>query len=95
MPKKSEIKSEIFDHIAALLNDDQGQITDDTPLLGGPSPLSSMQIVELCLALDDKANDLNFEFDWKSEAAMSKSKSMFRTAGSLAEEFLSQMTAST
>jgi hypothetical protein len=43
------------------------------------------------LALEDKASDLGFEFDWTSDAAMSKSRSMFRTAGALAAEFLSQM----
>lgn len=50
-----------------------------------------MKLVELCLALEDKAPDLGFEFDWTSDAAMSNSRSMFRTAGSLATEFINQM----
>jgi len=33
---------------------------------------------------------LEFEFDWTSEAAMSKSRSLFRTVSSLAEEFYAQ-----
>ena len=36
---------------------------------------------------------MGFEFDWTSDAAMSRSRSMFRTAGSLAAEFFSQMEA--
>ena len=36
-----------------------------------------MKLVELCLALEDKAVDLGFEFDWTSEAAMSRSRSLF------------------
>ena len=52
-----------------------------------------MKLVELCLALEDKATEMGFEFDWTSDVAMSRSRSMFRTAGSLADEFFSQMEA--
>ena len=61
------------------------------PLIGWESVLDSMKLVELCLALEDKAADIGFEFDWTSDAAMSRSRSMFRTAGSLASEFINQM----
>ena len=50
-----------------------------------------MKLVELCLELEDKATNLGFEFDWTSDAAMSRSRGMFRTAGSLAAEFINQM----
>jgi hypothetical protein len=50
-----------------------------------------LTLVELCLSLEDIAAELGFDFDWTSESAMSKSRSMFRTAGALANEFLSQM----
>jgi hypothetical protein len=63
------------------------------PLIGSQSVLDSMNLVELCLALEDKATEMGFEFDWTSDAAMSRSRSMFRTAGSLASEFISQMEA--
>lgn len=49
-----------------------------------------MKLVELCLSLEDIAEDLGFEFDWTSEKAMSTSRSMFKDAGSLAKEFLRQ-----
>ena len=52
-----------------------------------------MKLVELCLAREDKATDLGFEFDWTSDDAMSNSRSMFRTAGSLAAEFINQIDA--
>jgi hypothetical protein len=52
-----------------------------------------MKLVELCLALEDMAAEIGFEFDWTSDTAMSRSRSMFRTAGSLAAEFFSQMEA--
>jgi len=84
-------KTEVFTAISALLEDKSIVVTEDLPLIGSDSVLDSMKLVELCLALEDKAADLGFEFDWTSDAAMSKSRSMFRTAGALAVEFLSQM----
>jgi hypothetical protein len=49
-----------------------------------------MKLVELCLALEDIAGEIGFAFDWTSETAMSRSRSMFRSAGSLATEFFAQ-----
>ena len=85
------IKTEVFNAINALLNEKSLVVVDETPLIGGQSLLDSMKLVELCLALEDKAAELGFDFDWTSDAAMSKSRSMFRTAGSLAAEFINQM----
>jgi len=59
-------------------------------LIGGVALLDSMKLVEVCLALEDLADDHGFEFDWTSEAAMSKTRSMFRSVASLAEEFSKQ-----
>ncbi|MBS0201243.1 MAG: acyl carrier protein [Proteobacteria bacterium] len=63
----------------------------NSTLLGDGSVLDSMKLVELCLLLEDKASQLGFQFDWTSDSAMSRSRSMFRTVGSLADEFESQM----
>lgn len=84
-------KIEVYDAIKALLEDDSKPLADDTPLIGSESLLDSMKLVELCLALEDKAAELGFEFDWTSEATLSKSRSMFRTVGSLTAEFHKQM----
>ncbi len=93
MPNASDVKLLVFTLVSQLLNDKALQVTDDMPLIGGESVLDSMKLVELCLALEDKAADMGFEFDWISDVAMSRSRSMFRTAGSLAAEFISQMEA--
>lgn len=66
------------------------EITEEMPLIGGDSALDSMKLVELCLVLEDKASDIGFEFDWTSDTAMSRSRSMFRSIKSLAVEFVSQ-----
>jgi hypothetical protein len=85
------IKSEVFNAITALIEDKSHLVSDDSPLIGDESLLDSMKLVELCLALEDMATDLGFTFDWTSDNAMSNSRSMFRTAGSLATEFINQL----
>ena len=65
-------------------------IFEDMQLIGGESLLDSMKLVEVCLALEDSADEHGFEFDWTSEAAMSKSRSMFRNVTALAKEFANQ-----
>ena len=83
-------RQRILDAIAGMVDDKSLAISEDTALLGDGSVLDSMKLVELCLALEDMASELGFEFDWTSETAMSRSRSMFRTAGALANEFLAQ-----
>lgn len=73
-----------------LPNGDQA-LSPDTPLIGSDRALDSMNLVELCLMLEDASIELGFDFDWTSSEAMSKSLSMFRTVSSLAEEFYRQM----
>lgn len=68
----------------------KAKIAEDMQLIGGESLLDSMKLVEMCLALEDLADEHGFEFDWTSETAMSKSRSMFRSVAALAEEFASQ-----
>ena len=91
MSDNVEVKDKIFKALANKLGDSSITISDDTPLIGDGRVLNSMKLLELCLTLEDIASSLNFEFDWTSEEAMSKSRSMFRTAGALVNEFLSQM----
>ena len=90
MSDNAEIKNKVFDAVTALL-ENNSPVSEDTPLIGDDRALDSMKLLEPCLSLEDIAAKLGFEFDWTSETAMSKSRSMFRTAGTLATEFLSQM----
>jgi acyl carrier protein len=93
MTSANSLRPEVFSQIYQLLDNKSLTVTDDMPLIGGESVLDSMKLVELCLALEDRAAEIGFEFDWTSDAAMSRSRSMFRTAGALATEFISQMEA--
>ncbi len=65
-----------------------------TPLMGQDGVLDSILIIELCVGLEDRSSELGFEFDWTSDAAMSRSRSMFATVESLAQEFYAQLLAS-
>ena len=93
MPSAESVKTEVFSQVSQLLANKSLTVNDDMPLIGGESVCDSMKLVELCLALEDKAAEIGFDFDWTSDAAMSRSRSMFRTAGSLAAEFIRQMDA--
>lgn len=83
------LKDDILEAIQEIAGPDH-KIDYDSPLIGAMSSLDSMKLVEVCLSLEDLAMDHQFDFDWTSEAAMSKSRSIFRTVGTLVEEFLRQ-----
>lgn len=86
----SDIKHKVFHAIESLLDDKTISVSEDTPLIGSGGALDSLKLVELCLLLEDLAEETGFEFDWTSDSAMSNSRSMFRNAGALALEFISQ-----
>ena len=69
-------------------NDSLNEINEDSILVGGN--IDSMALVQLCIALEEKAIDLGFEFDWTSEKAMSSMNSIFRSPKSLLKEFKRQ-----
>ena len=85
------VKKDIFAIISTLVEDENALISEETPLIGDGSIMDSMKLVELCVRLEDLSLELGFEFDWTSETAMSRSRSMFRNAGALAAQFLTQM----
>ncbi|MEN7537967.1 acyl carrier protein [Aurantiacibacter flavus] len=87
--KIEQAKEIVIQVISEVLEGDT-EVTEEMHLIGGESLLDSMKLVEVCLALEDLADDHGFEFDWTSEAAMSKSRGMFRSVSALAEEFASQ-----
>ena len=68
------------------------EINEEMRILGDSGGLDSMKLVELCLALEESAEEYGFDFDWTSEKAMSKTNSIFKSPKSLAEEFKNQYT---
>lgn len=82
----------VIGKVQGLLEPDGGApaLDEQSPLIGSESVLDSMRLVELCLGLEDHAGEHGCVFDWTSESAMSRSRSMFRSAGALAAEFARQ-----
>ena len=76
--------------IDSLRIDKSVPLTEDTQLIGSDRILDSLLLVELCLKLEDLGSELNFNFDWTSTEAMSRSASMFRDIKSLVAEFENQ-----
>ena len=85
-----KVEEIVFEEIKNVSEDKQSIITKTTPLIGDEGTIDSVDLVDLCLSLEDIAVDLGFEFDWASEKAMSASRSMFKDAGSLSKEFYRQ-----
>ena len=90
MEENSKIKLQIFEEISNVINDKSFKIMDDTPIVQTEA-IDSMKLVEICIALEDKAEKMGFEFDWTSENTMSRSRSIFKSAGSLADEFIKKL----
>jgi len=62
------------------------ELDADTTLIDSQSPIQSRELVELMLLLEEHMEDeLDVEFDWTSDSAMSEARSIFRNIGSLAE----------
>ncbi len=88
---KSEIVSDIINMVVELLDDNTVVVSESSALVGSNGIIDSLNLVELCVKLEDKASDLGFEFEWTSELAMSKSRGVFRSIENLGGEFYQQM----
>ena len=93
MMSSDEIETLVSLEVSRCLRGHDKVLTASTPLMGEGGILDSILLIELCVGLEDRSSELGFEFDWTSDAAMSRSRSMFATIGSLAQEFQAQMLA--
>ena len=84
------IEKRVFKEIQNVSQDKKSIINKTTPLIGDEGTIDSVDLVDMCLSLEDFAVELGFEFDWTSEKAMSATNSIFKDAGSLSKEFIRQ-----
>ena len=90
MNDKKVILDKVISVITDLSDAVSEQITEDSKLIGGEAIVTSRALVEALLELEEFAEDqLGVEFDWSSDSAMSQSRSIFRTTGSLADHLFS------
>ncbi len=90
LSNSDEAVARIVGIITEVTGSEQKNLVEDFPLMAGEKPIDSFALVEICVRLEDLASELGFEFDWTSEHTMSRSRSIFLTVGTLANEFLSQ-----
>ena len=84
---------ELIDIIYGVIEEDF-EINDTSPLIGGNSSIDSMNLVQICLALEEKSEEDGFEFDWTSEKALSSLNSIFKSPETLALEYNRQLSCS-
>ena len=87
--KQDEANNIVIETISKILKN-KVQVTKEMQLIGGKSLLDSMKLVEVCVTLEDIAENHGFEFDWTSATTMSRTRSMFRNVNALAKEFAKQ-----
>ena len=78
---------ELIELIKEAVSEEDIDINQNTPLIGGNSSIDSMNLVQICLALEDKSQEDGFEFDWRSEKVMSSLNSFFKTPETLTQEY--------
>ena len=78
--------NELINIIKDILHEDL-KLNEDSELIGGSSSIDSMNLVQICLALEEKSSEEGFEFDWTSEKAMSSINSMFKSPQTLTNEY--------
>lgn len=91
MQTDEQIQSDFFSIIKKITEIKNVEITSESKLIGVNGLFDSMGLVELCVNLEEKANELGFEFDWTSDKAMSRSSGFFSSVGTLFEEFMNQL----
>jgi acyl carrier protein len=64
MISKEDARKSVFSAIHKYVKCD---VTESTVLLGSDTGINSMQLVELCLELEDKSLVFSFEFDWTAD----------------------------
>lgn len=90
MENNDEIRMRAYQVIKNAFGADYDNFSEESPLVGDNSKIDSMRLVELCLELEDISIEFGFEFDWTSENALSKSKSIFKNVATLIDHFMDQ-----
>ncbi len=86
MASYDEIVAKVKGLLVELGSLSETEITEDTALIGPGATIKSRVIVEILLALEEYAEDeLDAEFDWTSDSAISIERSVFRAVGPLAK----------
>lgn len=84
------MKEQLIEIIRDVAGDESVEVSENSSLVGEKGVLDSMGLVQVCLRLEELADEQGFSFDWTSESAMSRSRGIFRSVTTLADEFTRQ-----
>lgn len=86
MSARDSVVSFLVQEVSTITGTPAAGLSEATPLIGGGTVLNSHGLVELLVALEEFAEEkLHVRFDWTSDSAMSETRSVYRTVGSLAD----------
>ncbi len=90
MANSEEVLSQLLTIINEVRESHDNAVAADDSLIGSEAAISSRELVEVLLAVEEYAEDeLEVEFDWTNDSAMSMKRSPFRTARVLADHLAS------
>ena len=89
MLSKGDVEKFIIKELSIICKEPEGSYSSKTQLVGEKRSIKSMQLVEILLKMEDYVEEnFNSEFNWADNSAMSETRSVLRTVGSLAEHIV-------
>ena len=89
MITESDIEKFLVKELSLICKEPENSFSTDTQLVGEHRSIKSVQLVELLLKIEEYVEEnFNNEFNWADNSAMSETRSVLRTIGSLAEHII-------
>ena len=89
MPTREDIEKFILNQLSLICKESEKSFSADTQLVGENRSIKSIQLVELLLKMEEYVEEkFNSEFNWEDNSAMSETRSVLRTVGSLAQHIV-------
>ena len=82
----SAIEKFIVKQLSMICHEPENTFSADTQLVGEHRSIKSVELVELLLKIEEYVEEnFNNEFNWSDNSAMSETRSVLRTVGTLAK----------
>lgn len=92
MDKNESVRSALLQLLKGIVDESENasrELTSEDPLIGDDASISSRELVEFLLEVEDYASEhLGVNFDWTTNSALSFKRSPFRSVASLTEHLL-------
>ena len=89
MPRIEDVEKFILNQLSLIRKEPEKSFSADTQLVGEKRSIKSIELVELLLKMEEYVEEkFNNEFNWADNSAMSETRSVLRTVGSLAQHIV-------